>query len=106
MQFPSWVKPETLVLIAYMTLALIQYLKSAIPEKLIPVASLLIAIALAALFEFAEINIYVRLVLYGIFATASADLVYQFFGNSKSPSFTLPSKTQIEAKKPEEVKPQ
>jgi len=101
MELPKWVNVQTLALIAYMTLALVQYLKAMIPGKLIPVASLFIAIALAALFEFAELNIYVRFVLYGVFATATADLVYQFLGTSKSPPFSLPSKAQLNGKPPD-----
>ena len=104
MDLPKWVNLETLGLIAYMTLALVQYIKIAIPEKLIPVVSLLLAIGLAALFEFAEVNIYVRFVLYGIFATATADLVYQLLGTSKSKLFSLPSKSQLNGgPKPAEV---
>lgn len=95
MELPKWVNIQTLVLISYMTLAVIQYVKLAIPDKLIPVASLLVAIGLAILFEFAEVNVYMKLILYGIFATASADIIYQFLGTGTSPKFSLPSKTQL-----------
>ena len=104
MNLPSWINGETLGMIAYMTFALVQYLKAGIPEKFIPVASLAVAIGLAALFQFAELNIYVRFVLYGIFATATADLAYQFVSTTKSPAFTLPSKAQLNGKPKEEIK--
>ena len=95
MVVPEWMSLERVGMIAALTLILVQYVKAAIPEKLIPVASLLIAILVAFLFDQAEINPYVRMVLYGVFATAGADTTYGFLNNSRSPTFTLPSKGQM-----------
>ena len=95
MVMPEWMSLERVGMISVLTLILVQYVKTAIPEKLIPVASLLIAILVAYLFDQAEINPYFRMVLYGTFATAGADTTYGFLSNSKSPTFTLPSKGQM-----------
>jgi len=105
MTIPSWVDAEKLALISAATLMFIQYVKASIPEKLIPVASLLIAFGIAMLLEFAEINVYAQLIFYALLATAGADFSYQFLSSSSSKPFTLPSKTQLTTKeKPNEKK--
>jgi hypothetical protein len=47
------------------------------------------AILVAFLFDQAEINAYLKMVLYGIFVTAGADTNDGLLSNSRSPTFTL-----------------
>ena len=95
MTLPAWVDPAKLALISATTLMLIQYVKASIPEKLIPVASLVVALGLAVLLQFAEVNVYAQLGFYALFATAGADFTYQFLSNSASKAFSLPSKSDM-----------
>ena len=91
---PGWMDAGRLAIIAALTLMLVQYIKSFIPEKLIKVVAIAIALIVAGLMQLAEINIYAKIALYAIFAVTAADTGYKFFSNAKSPSFTLPTKAQ------------
>lgn len=91
---PSWMDAGRLAIIAALTLMLVQYVKSFIPERFVKLVAIPIALIVATLMQLAEMNVYAKIALYAIFAVAAADTGYKFLSNSKSSSFTLPSKSQ------------
>jgi hypothetical protein len=104
MDLPSWLDAPKIAGLAALTLIVVQYFKSGIPDKWIKLFSLGIGIALSFACEVyigAVLN-PVKAIVNGLIATVTADTAYKFLSNSKSTSFTLPSKAQEEAgeKKP------
>ena len=91
---PGWMDAGRLAIIAALTLMLVQYVKSLVPEKFVKLIAIPIALIVAGLMQLAEMNVYAKVGLYAIFAVAAADTGYKFLSNAKSPSFTLPTKAQ------------
>lgn len=93
MNFPSWMDPEKLAIVIGLTLMLTQYLKEFLPEGVIKLAAIAIAILVSWLTLMASMNPYAKIVLYALFAVAGADTGYQFLSSKKSAAFTLPSRS-------------
>ncbi len=104
MNLPDFLDVGKIAQMAALVLMIVQYIKPAIPEKLIPVASMLVGIGISFLFAY---NVsptgfnYVMIITYGVFSAIAADTGYSFLSSSKSSIFSLPSKAQIN--KTEEV---
>jgi len=106
MDLPSWLDAPKIAGLSVLTLIVVQYFKSGIPDKWIKFSSLGVGIALSFACEIyigAALN-PVKAIINGLIATVTADTAYKFVSNSKSASFTLPSKADITKDKPE-VKP-
>jgi len=87
--------------IGMLVLMIIQYLKAGIPEKLIPVASLILGVAISfgyltntSVSEWTGYIVFVT-ILNGVIGAVSADTAYSFVSGTKSPSISLPSKAQL-----------
>jgi hypothetical protein len=111
MTLPSFIDMARVVEIGALVLIIMQYFKAGIPEKLIPVISILVGIAVSFAYN-ANIpfdqwtpNMIFVTILTGAIAAFGADTGYSFFSNSRSQAFTLPSKAQLNGKPKEEVKP-
>lgn len=91
---PSWLDAPKIAGLAVLTLIVVQYFKSGIPDKWIKFFSVGIGIALSFACEIyigAVLN-PVKAVINGLIATVTADTAYTFL-SPKAGSFTLPSKT-------------
>ncbi len=96
MNLPSIIDVGICAQIGALVLAVVQYIKSAIPEKLIPVLSMLIGIGVSFMFFYkpdAAVD-FVVVISNGIVGAILADTGYSFLSTGKSPTFTLPKKTQ------------
>jgi chromate transport protein ChrA len=81
--------------IGMLVLAVIQYVKSMIPDKLVPVASILAGIGVAFLLFYDPKVGYVDPVVVianGVLGAVGADSGYQFLSSKTSPPLSLPSK--------------
>jgi hypothetical protein len=99
MDLPSWLDLPKIAGLSVLTLAVVQYFKVGIPDKLIRYFSVLVGIALSFACELyigAVLN-PIKAAVNGLIATVTADTAYKFLSNSKSQSFSLPSKAQEEA---------
>lgn len=97
MNLPSIIDVAVVAQIGVLVLAVIQYVKASIPEKLIPVASILAGIGLSFLFFYkpgVPID-FVIVLANGVIGAITADTGYSFLSTGKSATFTLPSKTQL-----------
>jgi hypothetical protein len=99
---PNWMNAAKLLMISGVTLSTVQYIKQFIPDSWVKPIAIPVAILIAFLLEFADTSVYVKLVVYGLFAVVIADTGYKFVSTKTSPAFSLPSKAQEEAgeKKP------
>lgn len=100
MNLPSIIDLTKIVYIGVVTLAVVQYIKVGIPDKLIWVLSWVIGIAISFLYFYnPQVPIsqmdFVAVVANGILGAVFADTGYHFVSNTNSPTFSLPSKTQI-----------
>ena len=102
MDLPGWMDAGRLAMIGVVTLAAVQYVKTFIPEKWVKPSALPLAIIVSLMLHFAETNLYVKLIVYALFAVVVADAGYSFL-SIKPTKFSLPSKAQAETKV-EEVK--
>lgn len=97
MNLPSIIDISIISQIGALILVVIQYVKASIPEKLIPVASILVGIGLSFLFFYKPgVPIaFVAVIANGVIGAIMADTGYSFISTGKSETFTLPSKTQL-----------
>jgi hypothetical protein len=104
MNLPSIIDVGTIMAMGGLILMITQYVKGAVPEKLIPVASILIGIGVAFLYywnpQTYDVD-WVKVVANGILAAIAADTGYNFMSGSQSPPLSLSSKTN--GTKPSEV---
>ena len=101
MNLPSFMDMAKVAEIGVLVLIVIQYFKSAIPEKLIPVISVLLGIALSFGYicniPFSEWTPYLVFVtiLTGVAGAIGADTAYSFVSGTKSTPISLPSRAQL-----------
>jgi hypothetical protein len=96
MDLPSWLDLPKIAGLSVLSLAVVQYFKTGIPDRFIRYFAVLTGITLSFACEFyigAVLN-PVKAAVNGLIATVTADTAYKFLSNSKSPSFSLPSKEQ------------
>lgn len=101
MNLPSIIDVSICAQIGVLVLMVVQYVKASIPEKLIPVASILAGIGLSFLFFYkpgTSIN-FVIVIANGVLGSIMADTGYSFISTGNSPTFTLPSKSQLNGTK-------
>lgn len=101
MNLPSIIDVSICAQIGVLVLMVIQYVKASIPDKIIPVASILAGIGLSFLFFYkpgVAIN-FVVVIANGVLGSIMADTGYSFISTGTSPTFTLPSKTQLNGTK-------
>lgn len=94
MELPGWMDAGRLAMIGAVTLAAVQYFKTFIPETWVKPSALPLAIIVSLMLHFAETNIYVKLIVYALFAVVVADMGYSFL-STKPTKFSLPSKAQV-----------
>jgi hypothetical protein len=98
-ELPGWLDAPKIAGLAVLTLMFVQYFKAQIPDKWIKVCAVLMGITLSILCEIyigatpSMLN-WVKAIVNGAVAAVISDTAYKFLSNSKSPSFTLPSKVQ------------
>lgn len=99
MNLPNWLDLTTISTIGVLTIFIVQYLKSSIPEKAIPYFTIVIGICVSIFSQFyanalpVALNWY-RIIFNGIIGAILADGGYKFFsGGGGSMPFTFPSKT-------------
>ncbi len=93
MDLPNWLDAPKIAGLAVLILAVVQYLKTYIPEKYVKLCALVIGVVLAILCELyigAKL-IWVKAILNGIVAAVLADTAYGFLSKKGGP-LTLPSK--------------
>ncbi len=93
MDLPSWLDAPKIAGLAVLILAVVQYLKSYIPDKYVKLFALVIGVILAILCElYIGVRlIWVKAILNGLVAAVLADTAYGFLSKKGGP-FTLPSK--------------
>jgi hypothetical protein len=108
MTLPSIIDLQAIAAIGMLVLIFMQYIKDAIPDKLMRVCSLLVGIGISFLWFYKPGNYnfdFIMIIANGIFGAIGADTGYQFLSPTGSPIFSLPSKEEKLEEKPEEVKP-
>ena len=100
MDLPSWLDAPKIAGLAALTLIVVQYFKSGIPDQYVKYFSVGVGIVLSFACEvyIGSVLNPVKALVNGLIATVTADTAYKFVSNSKSDSFTLPSKAQEKAK--------
>ena len=81
--------------IAGIAMAVTQYIKEGIPEKLIPVVNILVGIGASFLWFYDPSNgnvDFVVIIANGVLAAVTSDTAYNFLSATNSSPFTLPSK--------------
>jgi hypothetical protein len=96
MNLPSFLDISKIAQIGALVLVVVQYIKKPIPDKYIPYVSIAIGILISLLFEYrgAKFDI-VNGIVNGVLGAIGADTSYGLLSNSKSPTFTLPSRAQL-----------
>lgn len=90
--------------IGALVLVVVQFIKKYIsdkyiPDKYIPVVSIVIGILIAFLFEYKEGKFdIVSGIVNGALGAIGADTSYGFLSKTKSPAFTLSSRTELQEK--------
>ena len=98
MNLPSIIDAAICAQIGVLVLMIVQYIKASIPEKLIPVASVLVGIGISFLFFYkapVEQMDFLIIIANGVLGAIMADTGYTFLSTGKSPTFTLPNKGQL-----------
>lgn len=93
---PSWLDMAKITGLAVLTLAVVQYLKTNIPDKLIRWFTLAVGICLAILSDLyvGKSVAWFQAIVNGIFAGVLSELGYQLLGK-KAGVMTLPSKRDL-----------
>ncbi len=96
---PGWLDAPKIAGLAVLCLAVVQYFKNGIPEKYVKYFAVVVGIVLSFACELYIGSVLnpVKAAVNGLIATVVSDTAYKFLSNSKSQSFTLPSKAQEEA---------
>ena len=95
MQLPSIIDVQAIVGIGMLSMIVTQYIKGALPDKMIPVCNLIIAIWISFLWYYKPGEAYpdmVMVVANGMLGASGADTGYNFLSASSSPPFSLPRK--------------
>ena len=99
MTLPSFIDVASVMAMAALILMIVQYIKDSISVKLIRYVTILIGILVSFLYYYnptsgwAGVNL-VAVIASGVLAAIAADTGYNFLSPSKSPSFTLSSKSE------------
>ena len=102
MNLPSFIDLQRVAEIGLLVIMIIQYFKTAIPEKLIPVVSVLLGIAISfgynAQIPFSDWTPYLIFVtvINGAVAAFGSDTAYSFLSGTNSKPLSLPSKAQLD----------
>ncbi|MBU0907402.1 MAG: hypothetical protein KKE05_04575 [Nanoarchaeota archaeon] len=109
MTLPAIIDLQAITAIGMLVLIFMQYIKDAIPDKLMRVCSLLVGIGISFLWFYKPGNYnfdFIMIIANGIFGAIGADTGYQFLSPSGSQVFSLPGKIDKPAEKtPEPVNP-
>ena len=97
---PPWLDMARISGIAVLTLAVVQYFKSSIPDAWIKFFTIVVGILLAVLGDLyaGSSVVWYQVIINGVLAGIMSDLGYSFL-SSKGGFFMLPSKDDMAAKK-------
>ena len=94
MTVPNILNLQAIAGIGAMVLMIVQYIKTPIPEKLVPAVSILVGIGVSFLYFYApgQPLDFVLIIANGVLGAVSADTGFNFLSGSQSPPLSLSSK--------------